>query len=216
MNARPDLWAIKIGGSVDEEPGALSRLLDAMAELAQTTRIAVVPGGGAFADFARLRCAERFTRDDTAHIQAVLAMAQYGYEIVEKLPNSSPAHDISEVDGAFQKGRIPVFIPYPWILGADDLPADWSVTSDTIAVRFCEMIGAKKLVLLKSVDGIIVNGRIVAEVDASNPPVTDVVDPCFFASLKPGWETWILNGRKPERLKELAAYGNAAGTRIIS
>jgi dihydroneopterin aldolase len=216
VNARPDLWALKIGGSVDEEPGALSRLLDVIAQLASKTRIAVVPGGGAFADFVRDRCAKRFTRDDTAHIQAVISMAQYGYEIVESLAGSQPAHDIGEVDGVFERGRIPVFIPYPWILGADDIPASWSVTSDTIAVRFCGMIGAKKLVLLKSVDGIIVNGRIVAEVDASNPPVTDVVDSCFFASLKPGGETWIINGRKPERLKELVERGVAEGTRILS
>ena len=216
MNARPDLWALKVGGSVDEEPGALSRLLRVVAELARTTRIAIVPGGGAFADFVRIRCAERFTRDGAAHIQATLSMAQYGYDILENLPNSSPAHDIGELDDALEKGRIPVFIPYPWILGAGDLPADWSVTSDTIAASFCELIGARKLVLLKSVDGIMDDGRLAVEIDASAPPVTDVVDSRFFASLKPGWDVWIVNGRKPERLKELAAHGDAHGTRIIS
>lgn len=215
MNARPDLWAIKAGGSVDEEPKALSRLLEVIGELAQTTQIAIVPGGGAFADFVRTRCGERFTRDATAHIQAVLSMAQYGYDILEKLPNSSPAHDIGELDAALQKGRIPVFIPYPWILGANDLPADWSVTSDTIAATFCGLIGARRLVLLKSVDGIMDNGRLAVEIDASFPPVTDVVDSCFFASLKPGWETWIINGRKPERLKELVERGGTEGTRIV-
>lgn len=216
MSARPDPWAIKAGGSVDEEPGALSRLLDVMAELAPKTPIALVPGGGAFADFVRARCAERSTRDNTAHIQAVLSMAQYGYDIVGRLPAAQPAHDIREVEEAFQRGRIPVFIPYPWILEADDLPSNWSVTSDTIAARFCAMIGARKLVLLKSVDGIMVDGRIVAEIEAGNPPITDVVDSCFCASLKPGWETWIINGRKPERLKELVEKGCAEGTRIFS
>jgi aspartokinase-like uncharacterized kinase len=216
MSVRPDPWVIKAGGSIDEEPGALSRLLDEIAGLATETPIALVPGGGAFADFARVRCARRITQDDTAHIQAVLSMAQYGYEIVEKLRNASPAHDGSEVAVAFQKGLTPVFIPYPWILGADDLPADWSVTSDTIAARFCGMIGARKLVLLKSVDGILDNGRVIAEIDAGNPPVTDVVDPCFFASLKLRWETWVINGRKPERLRELVEKGRAEGTRIFS
>lgn len=216
MSVRPDAWALKAGGSIDEEPGALSRLLRVIAELVPETPIAIVPGGGAFADFVRGRCATRPTRDDTAHIQAVISMAQYGYDIVEKLENASPAHDIREVDGAFQKGLTPVFMPYPWVLGAGDLPANWSVTSDTIAVRICGLIGARKLVLLKSVDGIMDSGRIVNEIDAGNPPVTDVVDPYFFASLKPGWETWILNGRKPERLRELAEKGHAEGTRIFS
>lgn len=215
MNARSGLWAVKVGGSVDEEPGALARLLEVIGELALTTQIAIVPGGGAFADFVRTRCAERFTRDGAAHIQAVLSMAQYAYDILEKLPASSPAHDIAEVDGVFQSGRIPVFIPYPWILGADDLPSNWSVTSDTIAASFCGLIGARRLVLLKSVDGVMVDGQVAREIDARNPPVTDVVDSCFFATLKPGWETWIINGRKPERLKELVERGGTEGTRIV-
>ncbi|MBF0292848.1 MAG: hypothetical protein HQK86_11905 [Nitrospinae bacterium] len=215
MNARPDLWALKVGGSVDEEPEALSRLLRVVAELARTTRIAIIPGGGAFADFVRIRYAKRFTRDDTAHIQATLSMAQYGYDILEKLADSSPAHDIGELDNALQKGRIPVFIPYPWILGADDLPADWSVTSDTIAASFCKLIGARRLVLLKSVDGIMKDGNLVVEIEANAPPVTDVVDSRFFASLKPCWETWIVNGRKPERLKGLFETGRTEGTRIF-
>jgi aspartokinase-like uncharacterized kinase len=207
---------IKAGGSVDEEPGALSRLLAALAGLAPKTPLALVPGGGAFADFVRARCAKRSTRDAAAHIQAVLSMAQYGYDIVDRLPAAQPAHGVREVEEAFQRGRIPVFIPYPWILEADGLPANWSVTSDTIAARFCEIIGARKLVLLKSVDGIMVDARIVPEIDAGTPPVTDVVDSCFFASLKSGWETWIINGRKPERLKELVEKGCAEGTRIFS
>jgi aspartokinase-like uncharacterized kinase len=207
---------IKAGGSVDEEPGALTRLLEVIAGLARKTPIALLPGGGAFADFVRARCAKRPTQDNTAHIQAVLSMAQYGYDIVERLAGSQPVHNIHEVDGAFERGRIPVFIPYPWILGADDLPADWSVTSDTIAARICGMIGAKKLVLLKSVDGIMVDGRIACEIDAGNPPITDAVDSCFFSSLKPGWETWILNGRKPERLRELVETGGTEGTKILT
>ena len=216
MSLRPDPWVIKAGGSIDEEPGALSRLLGQIARLAPKTPVALVPGGGAFAGFVRSRCAERSTRDDTAHIQAVLSMAQYGYEIVEKLRNAAPSHDGSEVSAAFQKGFTPVFIPYPWILGAGDLPASWSVTSDTIAARVCALIGARKLILLKSVDGIMADGRIVAEIDARTPPVTDVVDTCFFASLKPGWETWIINGRKPARLKELVEEGRVEGTRVFS
>lgn len=216
MSVRPDAWALKAGGSVDEEPGALARLLRVVEELAPKTPMVIVPGGGAFADFVRVRGAVRATRDDTAHIQAVLSMAQFGYDIVEKLKNAALAHDAREVDGAFNKGLTPVFMPYPWILDADDLPANWSVTSDTIAVRVCELIGAKKLVLLKSVDGIMDGGRVIAEMDAGDPPVTDVVDPCFFASLKPGWETWALNGRKPERLRELVEKGHTRGTRIFS
>ena len=216
MSLRPDPWALKAGGSVDEEPGALSRLLDVISALARTTPVAIVPGGGAFADFVRARCAKRSTRDNIAHIQAVLSMAQYGYDIVDRLPAAQPAHGVREVEEAFERGRIPVFIPYPWILEAADLPANWSVTSDTIAARFCEIIGARKLVLLKSVDGIMVDGRIVPEIDAGTPPVTDVVDSCFFASLKPGSATWIINGRKPERVKELVETGCAEGTRIFA
>lgn len=216
MSGRPDPWVIKVGGSVDEELGALSRILEALAELAIKTPVALVPGGGAFADFVRTRCAERFTRDGAAHIQAVLSMAQYGYDIVDRLPDAQPVHGIREVEGAFQSGRIPVFIPYPWILGAGDIPANWSVTSDTIAARFCGIIGAKKLVLLKSVEGIMVDGRIVHEIGGGLYPVTDTVDSCFFANLKPGWETWIINGRKSVRLKELVEKGCAEGTRIFS
>ncbi|MBI5815312.1 MAG: hypothetical protein HZB29_06835 [Nitrospinae bacterium] len=208
-------WGLKIGGSLDREV-VLNHLLEAVEKIhGKTARMVIVPGGGGFADHVRARCGVRNVPGHVSHVQAALGMAQYGIEIAAKLECGALVHDEKETREVWRAGGIPVFIPYPFILTCAGIPKSWSATSDTVAVEICRALSISRLVLLKSVDGIMkTDGAAAAEVSAGSPPDTDVVDPLFMKHLTGGMEAYIINGRKPERLAAFFARGELEGTRI--
>lgn len=212
-------WVLKIGGSLDtmngQEPGAvLKALISVIEDGATNSKFVIAPGGGAFADFVRDESNRKNISDATAHVQATLAVSQFGYRLSELIENGAPAHDENEVERLWNKNKIPVFIPYPFIINDSSVPFSWRATSDTFAARICQRLGIKKLVLLKSVDGIFYGDKLLKEVFASSFPETDIVDRCFINFLDDDCEIDIINGRKPNRLKELLENGKTTGTRI--
>ncbi len=212
-------WLLKIGGSLDNTGGreaeaSLGALIIVIEEIADKFQFVIVPGGGAFADFVRDESDRKNVSAVTAHIQATLAASQYGYRLVELIKRGAPAHNKSDVKKAWANNKIPVFIPYPFIVKDKSVPASWNATSDTFAAKICQYLGIKKLALLKSVDGIFLNGKLLKEALAGSFPQTDVVDPYFIKFLGSDCETHIINGKKPERLKWLLENGKPAGTRI--
>ncbi len=218
MDTKPQ-WALKVGGSLEKE-NVLGKirgergLLSIITELSGEFNLLIIPGGGVFADFVRDRATQCRVPDSVAHAQAILAMAQFGYELAEKIEGAKIALYAAEVKKLWAEGKIPVFIPYPYILDDRKIPACWDATSDTIAARVCHYLDIKKLTLLKSVDGISVKGELLREVSMKNTPDTNVVDSEFFKHIGPRLETFIINGRKPERLKELLFTGSTMGTRL--
>jgi len=206
-------WVFKLSGSLDKEK-TLSKLIPVIDSLSSRFRIVIVPGGGAFADFIRARSARRKTSEKTAHAQAVLSVGQFGYELAEKFKNGIAANNRSQVQAAFKAGATPVFIPYPFAVEEKRIPATWDATSDTIAVEVCRYLGIGGLVMLKSVDGIYRSGKLQTQAGKASLNKSGVVDPVFFNHLEPGWDVFIINGRKPERLKELFETGSAVSTKI--
>lgn len=206
-------WALKVGGSLDEEP-ALGALLATLGRLASRFDLVTCPGGGGFADFIRERSARKNTPDKVAHAQAVLAMAQFGHEIAARLSNGKTVVNAEGVSAAWRAGRAPVFIPYPFAVDDGLIPHTWEATSDTIAARMCHAVGVRRLVLLKSVDGVFSGGKLVAEMDAAGANEVDFVDPLFAGHIEREWDVYVINGRKPERLEELLVSGKLTGTRI--
>ncbi|MGK7345808.1 MAG: amino acid kinase family protein [Candidatus Nitrospinota bacterium M3_3B_026] len=206
-------WAVKIGGSLDED-NVLGPLLGVIADLSGVVDMVIIPGGGRFADFVRERGAARRAPDGAAHVQAVLAMAQYGHELASRLPAGKIARDGEGVAAGWRKGCLPVFIPYPFAAEDAGIPHTWEATSDTIAARAAQLLGLTRLVLLKSVDGVMENGRPVPETDAETAARQGLVDPLFGGFIEPWWEVYAINGRAPERLSGLFLKGRAEGTRI--
>lgn len=211
-------WGLKIGGSLSPDhadPSILQSLCSVIGALSLNFEFLVIPGGGLFADFIRDRSAKLAIAGPVSHIQAILAMAQYGHELVGMIENGIVAHNSNEVNASWEKGKIPVFIPYPSVVNDAGIPQNWGATSDTIAAKVCQSLGINRLVLLKSVDGIRLDGKLLKEVDARSAPPTDVVDSVFMTSVEKGFTACIINGRKPERLKELLQKGSTVGTKIL-
>jgi aspartokinase-like uncharacterized kinase len=185
------LTVVKVGGGLGDE--ALPAFCRTLGDLGERHPLLVVPGGGRFADAVREADRCFGLRPEAAHRMAILGMEQFGWLLSDLIPGAEPRADFARV-GA---GRTTVLLPAA--LPLDELPASWDVTSDSIAAWVADRIGARRLVLVKAVDG----------------PVADLVDEYLPTLLeRASFETWVIGGRDPERLVELLDSGTTAGTRI--
>ncbi len=139
----------KVGGSLLAYPDLLVSTLAAIVDASVNARVAIVPGGGPFADAVR-NADRRFQLDDgSAHWMAVLAMDQYAHLLAGMRTELTIATSEREVESAIASGHIPVVAPYRWLRDADPLPHTWDVTSDSISAWIASALGAKQLVLVK-------------------------------------------------------------------
>ena len=209
---------IKVGGSLCGDPAALSRLMRALARLARRRTILVVPGGGGFADEVR-RADRRFAPGDSAaHWMAILAMDQSAYLMAALAGRAVVvAHARAEV----APGRLNVLAPFAWLRRADPLPHSWSVTSDSIAAWIARVVRARRLILLKDVDGRFTRdpkrgGRARLQREVARDHLPGVVDEYFPRALGRTTRCWIVNGRHPERVAELMRTGRVYGTEVVA
>lgn len=212
---------IKIGGSLSQA-GVLPNLCQEIGQLVARHDLLVVPGGGEFADLVRKYYRSYHLGETAAHRMAILAMDQYGCLLGELTPNSILVRNIRSTSEPLS-GRVPILLPSSWLGQADPLPHSWSVTSDSIAAWVAGELKAPRLILIKDVDGLF---------SAGNGPdrLRDLIPQLSIEQLKlqPGGvdeslasvlsnlnlETWVINGRHPQRLAELLDSQHTLGTRI--
>jgi aspartokinase-like uncharacterized kinase len=139
---------VKLGGSLAGD----AALADWLRELARSraARLVVVPGGGPFADAVRAaQSAWRFS-DEVAHAMALGAMDQFGRMLCGIESGSTPCSTPAQIEDAWERGRLPVWLPGSMMTGESELARSWDVTSDTIAAWLGEALGACGLLLVKS------------------------------------------------------------------
>jgi aspartokinase-like uncharacterized kinase len=205
---------VKLGGSLLSN-GSLAPLLDALRELARTRRVVVVPGGGPFADAVRQACALHDPGASASHWMAILAMDQHAQLLAGLLPQARLAAGPEDVEAAVADGRLALLAPFRWLRTADPLPHGWHVTSDSIAAWVAARLEARRLVLLKSLEGARgPAGELLADIDAGAAASAGIVDGYFERALVHGSECWVVAGRHPERLVELLENGRTRGTRV--
>jgi aspartokinase-like uncharacterized kinase len=205
---------VKLGGSLLAD-ACLPLLLRSLGELGRSRRLLVVPGGGPFADAVRRACALRDPGTSAAHWMAILAMDQHAHLLASWLPGARLVAQAQEALAAVGAGEVAVLAPYAWLRASDSLPHGWHVTSDSIAAWVAQQVGARRLVLLKAVEGVGGEaGAILPEVSLDSPALAGIIDEHFAHAVEPGQECWILSGRHPERLAELLRDGRARGTRV--
>ena len=140
---------VKVGGSLVSAIEHLDAVLAVVAQAARARRLLIVPGGGPFADAVRAVDRQIGLPDDAAHWMAVLAMDQYAYLIVARMPAAVIVDDQRGIARALDAGRIPVLAPSRWLRDADPLPHSWDVTSDSLAAWVASSVGARRVVLVK-------------------------------------------------------------------
>lgn len=139
----------KVGGSLLAFPELLQSTLAAIIDDSTHHGVAIVPGGGPFADAVRDADRRLGLDDATAHWMAVLAMDQYAHLLLGLRAELALAFSARDVQAQIASGRVPVIAPYRWLREADPLPHSWDVTSDSIAAWLASALGAARLVLVK-------------------------------------------------------------------
>ena len=209
---------LKVGGSLGRGAG-LAGLGRMLGELAGRHRLLVVPGGGVFADLVREQYRIYRLGETAAHRMALLAMDQFGYLLAEVVPGGITTPDLGVARQVAARGGLPILLPASLLIEVDPLPNSWQVTSDSLAAWIAGRVGAPRFVLLKDVDGLFQN--------SVTDRIYDVLSVAALATHRGGvdetlaavlagldLETWVINGRQPERLAQLLATGATVGTRI--
>ena len=201
------MWVVKLGGSLATS-ASIQQWLDVLA-CHGAGNVVLVPGGGPFARQVRAMQSSWQFNDEVAHRMALLAMEQYGWMLLGLRPDLIPAVDTEEIEAALNRAQVPVWLPSRMVLADSALPANWDVTSDSLAAWLALRLKAEHLILVKS-----------AQVDAGTIEckilqAEGVVDRAFAGFLgQGGFRAWICHGNDSE-LFRLALYsGVVAGTRV--
>jgi aspartokinase-like uncharacterized kinase len=143
-----EFWVVKAGGSLHDAP-ELKHWLHTLA-LTGGGRMAIVPGGGPFADQVRAAQKREGFKDTAAHRMAVLAMERYGRMLVDMQPGLRPASTDRELRDVLNDREVPVWMPTAMLDGAADIHCDWETSSDSLAAWLAARLGAAHLALIKS------------------------------------------------------------------
>jgi dihydroneopterin aldolase len=198
---------VKLGGSLARDR-QFARWIEAIRQWNDGSII--VPGGGPFADC--VRDAQTYMRfsDAAAHRMALLAMEQYAIACASSFPDVLLMSDAAQL-ALIGEGRTALWLPSRMALGADDLPQNWQVTSDSLAAWLTLRLDARALILVKSVH-------------ARSDPVTaaalverEIVDPLFarFAALTNA-EIRLAGPRDLAGAGTKFAAGDLPGARVLA
>ncbi len=218
------LTVLKVGGGLGRGAGeeSLRALCTTLGELGGRHPLLVVPGGAEFADAVREADRRFGLRAATSHRMAVLGMEQFGWLLSDLIPRAVRCADLARAR-ELAGGRTAVLLPAG--LPLDALPASWQVTSDSIAALVADRVGARRLVLVKEIDGLFAGwparGEPLARLSVAELATLRAagraggVDEHLPAMLERArFETWVIGGRDPARVVELVERGSTVGTRI--
>jgi aspartokinase-like uncharacterized kinase len=205
----PSLTVVKLGGSYARSP----RFAEAVGAIASAREaVAIVPGGGPFADTVREMQAPMGYDDHAAHRMAILAMCQFAEMMPALSPRLRIANSLGAIRGAVAEGFHAVWSPWPLADGLEAVPPSWDITSDSLAAWLAGRLKARRLVLLKSTN------PPACEMTPHEAAALSVVDsqfPAFLREVGEGVQVWWFG---PEQLGQLPAFLDdeaEAGARLI-
>ena len=159
---------IKVGGSLFDLPDLQDRLTRFLLSL-DSKQIFLIPGGGATANVVRNWDRIHGLGEESAHWLALRSLSLNAHWLQLLLPDAQISTDLRE------KGWR---IIDPFVFAQEDegkqgaLPHVWDATSDSVAARVAIVVGAARLVLLKSIN-------IPKDVDWCEAVALGWVDPVF-------------------------------------
>lgn len=140
------LTVIKLGGSLYQHP-KLSDCLQSIIDFAENRDVVLVAGGGPFADTVRQAQQDHGFSDQTAHQMAINAMRQFALLLIDLLPDV-PA--FCPLKMSLPASGLSVWLPDDIQMMAADLPQNWQVTADSLALWLAQQLAADELILIKS------------------------------------------------------------------
>lgn len=161
------LTVVKLGGSLYRSP-LLKNWLQTFVQLAETRPLLIVPGGGPFADCVRDAQRDHDLSDKTAHQMAINAMRQFALLLLDLQPDARPLTQSAKP--AHQMG-LSIWLPDDDAMMTTDLPQNWQVTSDTLALWLAQQHDAGQLWLIKCCE--------IADPALSTLAANGIVDPHF-------------------------------------
>lgn len=182
---------VKVGGSLLADRARLRAIL---AACAAEGPVAIVPGGGPFADAVRTAQAALAFDDALAHRLALDAMGRMAEIFCDLEPRLTVAASLDVVADALAHGRSVVWDPAALKTGCAEIPESWEVTSDSLALWLATRLGTERCILEKSAP--------VPTADPEALAAAGLVDAAFprFAALYPG----KIVVRGPESVSEAA------------
>lgn len=153
----PMIRVIKVGGSLFELPEIRQRLADWLAAQSPATCVFVAGGGKVVQSIRELDTLHRLG-EAASHWLCIRAMSVTARLLVDLLDDAALVDELRGLHELFESrpSRAAVFDVTRFMTGEEPslsgvvLPQDWSVTSDSIAARLAQVVGAAELVLLKS------------------------------------------------------------------
>ncbi|HEV3025225.1 MAG TPA: hypothetical protein VGX76_22295 [Pirellulales bacterium] len=146
---------VKLGGSLLELADVVARLRQWLATEPGQANVIVV-GGGRLTDAIREYDKLHDLGELAAHWLCIRAMSLNAELVSALLPEANLSTSLAELQARRPPSGTILFDPWTFLrcdepnLAVDPLPATWLVTSDSIAARLAEILGADQLVLLKS------------------------------------------------------------------
>jgi len=136
---------VKIGGSLVADRARLCAIL---AECVEEPPVAIVPGGGLFADAVRATQAAL----GLAHRLALDAMGRMAEVFCALEPRLTITRSPEAVADSLAQGRSVIWDPVALKAGHADIAESWDVTSDSLALWLAGMLGVDRCILVKSVN----------------------------------------------------------------
>lgn len=149
MRSGSSVWVVKIGGSL-QDTAQLGQWLDSLVAFGKG-RVALVAGGGRFADAVRCSQKKSGFSDYAAHKMALLAMEQYAYLMCDLHSELQPVDSIKGIQRILTDKGIPLWLPYKEVSRTADIPASWETSSDGLAGWLALELRCHSLMLVKSI-----------------------------------------------------------------
>jgi aspartokinase-like uncharacterized kinase len=151
---------VKVGGSLFDFPDLVPSLRGWLAAQPHANNV-LVAGGGKFADAIREADGRFSIGEESSHWLCIEALRVSARLLAAILPEAKLIATFEQLMSTLldKKGDYPVvFCPRDFMREVEPfadnhpLPHTWSVTTDSIAARLADLIGADELVLLKPTD----------------------------------------------------------------
>ena len=191
---------VKVGGSLLATAGFPQRLrtwLGNRMDAHRDTHFVILAGGGKWVDAIRELHARSPLEDERAHWICVDIMDVTAGLLGAMLPELGAIENYAELNRRVREPGVTLLKPSEFVARIEPtragtrLPADWSVTGDSIAARLAIVLGADELVLVKSVPPPIVRENddqldalaAAGYVDRFLPTLRDELPPIQFSPL---------------------------------